>query len=52
MEDISAGSGEQFDDYYSGGGDAPAAPAAEDALRSVQSTEFGVPGAPIGDVPF
>lgn len=52
MEDISAGSGEQFDDYYSGGGDAPAAPAAEDPLRSIQSTEFNMPGAPMNESPF
>ena len=52
MEDISAGSGEQLEDYYSGGGDVPAAPAAEDALRSVQNTEFGLPGAPINVDPF
>ena len=52
MEDISGG-GEQFDDYYSGGEDGAAAPAAASPLQSVASTDFDIPGShPIGDVPF
>ena len=58
IDDISAGGntpiippGEQYNDYSSDIAGVPA-PAAEDALRSVQSTEFGVPGAPMNVDPF